>query len=83
MAKPLRTAPSVKEREDPRALEYFNHSLSHMLSLVGSTTVDVGNIAAGAIGTFTVTVTGARADQQQTVQVAGPSIMNTGRVPWG
>mgnify|MGYP001582591042 CR=1 FL=1 len=83
MAKPLRNAPGVKEREDPRALEYFHHSLGHMLSLVGTTTVDVGNIVAGAIGTFTVTVTGARADQQQTVQVAGPSTMNTGLVLWG
>jgi hypothetical protein len=83
MAKPLRSSPSVKEREDPRANEYFNNAIAHMLGLVGTTTVDVANINAGAIGTFTVTVTDARPDQQQTVQVAVPSTFNTGLVPWG
>jgi len=83
MAKPLRSSPSVKERDDPRANEYFNNATANFLGMVGTVTVDVGNILAGAIGTFTVTVTEARPDQQQTVQVAVPSTFNTGLVPWG
>lgn len=83
MAKPLRSSPSVKEREDPRANEYFNNAIANCLGMVGKTTVDVGNIVAGGIGTFTVTVPDARPDQQHTVQVGVPSTFNTGLVPWG
>lgn len=83
MAKPLRSSPSVKERDDPRANEYFNNAIAHFMGMVGTVTVDVGNIVAGGIGTFTVSVPGARPDKQQTVQVAVPSTFNTGLVPWG
>lgn len=83
MAIPLRRPPGVKELEDPRAEEYFKQSAYGLLSLVGSTTVDVGNIAAGAIATVSITVPGARADMGQTVHVGLPSTVSTGLVPWG
>ena len=82
MARPLRSSPSVKEREDPRANEYFNNAIARFLGMVGTRTIDVGNIAAGAIGSFTMTVPGCRADHQQTVQLGLPSAFNTGLVPW-
>lgn len=83
MARPIRSSPSVKERDDPRANEYFNNAIAHFLGMVGTRTLDVGNISAGAVSTFTVTVPDARPDRQQTVQVGVPSTFNTGLVPWG
>ena len=83
MAKKLRPSPGVSEADDARAKEYFENDVEKFLSMVGSTTVDVANILAGAIGSFTVTVTGARPDMQQTVQVGLPSAINTGLIIWG
>lgn len=82
MAKRIRQAPSISENKDPRALEYFHNDLEKFLSLVGETTVNVGSIAAGAIGTVTITVKGCLANKQQTVQIGLPSAVNTGLVPW-
>ena len=82
MAKPLRTPPAVSENQDFRALEYFHQDLFSMLHLVGSVTVTVGSISSGAIGTVSIPVPGARADQGHTVQVGLPSNVNTGLVPW-
>jgi len=83
MATRIRPSPSVSENKDPRALEYFLNAVESMLKMVGSVTVDVGSIAAGAIGSATITVTGARADVGQTVQVGLPSALSTGLMPWG
>jgi len=83
MAKKLRQPPSVSERLTPRGQEYFFADLSALLGLVGERTTDVGSIAAGAIGSFTVAVTGARPDVGMTVQVGVPSAINTGLVAWG
>ena len=83
MARVLRSSPGVTEGDDPRSREYFENDVGKFLSMVGRTTVDVGNIVAGAIGTVTVTVAGARPDAQQTVQVGLPSAVNTGLVVWG
>lgn len=73
MAKPVRKTPSVSESKDFRAREYFDNSVESMLKIVGETTVDVGPIAAGGYGMFTVSVPGAKANQGQTVQVGLPS----------
>jgi hypothetical protein len=83
MAKPCRTSPTVKERDDPRAEEYFRNSVARNLSMVGTRTLALNPIGAGGIGTFTVTVKGARPNQQQTVQIGVSSTFNTGLVPWG
>jgi hypothetical protein len=83
MAKALRRPPSVAEADQFRAREYFDKALYDLLSLVGTTTVDVGSIAAGGIGTFTVSVDGAKANAGQGVVVGVPSAFNTGLVPWG
>ena len=83
MAKAVRRPPAVAEAQQPRAREYFEQSVHDLLSKVGTTTTDVANIAAGAIGTVTITVKGARADEGQGVVVGLPSTFNTGLVPWG
>lgn len=82
MARRLTAPPGVSDAKNFRAREAFDKSLEDILKLVGSTVVDVGSIAAGAIGTVTVTVTGARADMGMTVQVGLPSTISTGLVPW-
>ncbi len=80
MALVLRTPPGVAEADDPRALEYFHRALHDMLRLIGTTTVDMGSISAGGIATFTITVTGARVGQNQTVQVTPPAAIEAGLV---
>lgn len=82
MAKKIRQAQSISENKDFRAPEYFLNEVEKFLSLVGTRTIDVGSIASGAIGTFTITVKGCLADKQQTVQLGLPSAFNTGLVPW-
>lgn len=82
MAKRIRRAPGVSEAKDFRAREAFDHAIEDQLKLVGSRTYDVPSIASGAKETFTVTVTGCRADEGQTVQIGCPSTMNTSLVPW-
>lgn len=83
MAQKVRQFPSTAEPDDFRALEYFHLDVERALKLVGTATATVGSITAGAVGTVTVEVLGARPDEQQTVQVGLPSGINTGLVPWG
>lgn len=78
MAKSVRRPPGPADDKNSRAQEYFFHEVYCTLSLVGTTTVDVGSISAGAIGTFTITVTGALADMQQTVHLGAPSAIESG-----
>ena len=83
MAKRIRRVPAVSEAKDFRAREAFDRDLEDMLKLVGTRTYDVGSISAGSKATFTITVTGCRADEGQTVQVGLPSAFNASLVPWG
>jgi hypothetical protein len=83
MAQRLTAPPGVSDMQNFRAREAFDQALEAHGKLVGSTTVDVASIAAGAIGTVTITVTGARADMGMTVAVGLPSTISTGLVPWG
>ena len=83
MAQRLIAPPGVSDLKNPRAREAFDQALEAAGKLVNSTTVDVGSIAAGGIGTFTVSVPGVRADHGQFVGVGLPSAINTGLVPWG
>lgn len=83
MAKPLRRPPGTKELVDPRSIEYWRQAIFDQLSLVATRTVDVANIAAGATGSFTVTVSGVRADEGMQVIVGLPSAINTGLMVWG
>ena len=83
MAKRLRRAPAVSERNDFRARELFDLEIEEQLKLVGTRTIDVPSIASGAIETFTITVSGCKADQGQTVQVGLPSGFNTNLTPYG
>ena len=83
MAKPLSSPPGVSDSKNFRALEAWMQNVFALLSKVGSVTTDVGSIVAGAIGSVTITVPGARADVGMTVQVGLPSTVSTGLVPWG
>jgi hypothetical protein len=58
-------------------LEWLEEVHRH-LNLVGSATVDVGNITAGTIQTFTITVTGATPDEGMAVALAAPSAIESG-----
>jgi hypothetical protein len=83
MARVCRKAPGVSEDKTFRAREAFDNDVEAILRLAAQTTVNVGSISAGAVGTFTVLVAGARADKGMTVQVGVPSNFNTGLTPWG
>src|SRR5690348_14212847 len=83
MARPVRTSPNVKERDDPRAQEYWQNNVSLHLRLVGTRTYDVPIMVAGGVQTFTVSVEGVRPNMQQTVQIGVPSNWNIGVVPYG
>ena len=83
MAVKVRQPQTVSEKDNFRAAEAFDNSVESILKLVGSATATVGSIASGAIGTVTIPVTGAKADQGMTVQVGLPSGMSTGLIPWG
>lgn len=83
MSKAVRQPPSVSEQKDFRALESFHQSLEAQLKLVGSTTVDLASLAAGATDTVTVTVQGARPNVGQTVQVGVSTTLNTDLLLWG
>lgn len=83
MAVRLIAPPGVSDNKNFRARESFDQAIEAQLKLVGSTTVDVANIASGASGSFTVAVTGAKAGKGQTVQIGLPATFNTGLVPWG
>jgi hypothetical protein len=80
MAVAIRRPPSQAEAQDFRAREYYDQAIHDQLSLVGTATVDLGSIGAGGVATFTITVTGARADQQQQVALGPPSAIEAGLV---
>lgn len=75
-----RKPPSASEVQDFRAKERFDDDTHRLLSLVGSVTVDMGSISAGAIATFTITVNGALVDTQHAVCLAPPSAIEAGLV---
>jgi len=83
MAQRLIAPPGISDLKNFRAREAFDQAIEAHGKLVGSTTVDVASIAAGAIGTVTIPVVGVRADRGQTVAVGLPSTISTGLVPWG
>ena len=80
MAIPIRKPPGPADQQNARAQEYFQQDVYQALRLVGTTTVDLGSISAGAVTTLTITVTGARIGKAQTVQVAAPSAIEAGLV---
>ena len=73
-----RKPPGPSDVKDFRARERFDQDTYSLLSLAGSVSVDVANIAAGAIASFTIPVKGARADQKQAVSLAAPSAIEAG-----
>ena len=78
MAKAVRKPPGPADNRDPRAREYFDAELYDQHRLVGTRTIDLASIASGAQSSFTITVNGAKADKQQTVEYGLPSNWNTG-----
>ena|SRR5215472_7233735 len=83
MAKPVRSSPSVKEGDDWRANENWRNSVTRSLSLVGTRNPGIFTIAPGGRQIFTIPVTGCRAGEQQTVQLALPVSFNVGLIPVG
>lgn len=78
MAQRIRRPPGVVEQHDPRAVEYWRQDIENALKRVGTRTIDLGSIGAGAISTFTITITGALAGEQQTVLVTPPAAIEAG-----
>ena len=76
MAKQVRVPPNLSQ--NPRDLEAFFTDIHDQHKLVGVRTFDLPNILAGTQTTFTITVNGAKADKQQTVEWGLPSNWNTG-----
>lgn len=72
----LREPPASNDRDDIR----FMQQLYDFFRLVGTRTIDLGSIAAGAVSTFTITVTGAKSGENQTVQIAAPAALDAGLV---
>lgn len=72
-----RRPPGPADIQDFRARERFDEDTFRCLSLVGKVQVNVGNITAGTVATFTIPVNGAVADQQQTVVVTPPSAIES------
>ena len=67
------------DKPDIRQLDYWRQTLYSLFALVGTNaTVAPGLIGAGAIATFTITVTGCLKDQGQTVELAAPSAIEAG-----
>lgn len=64
--------------DDPEDLADFREQIERQLNLVGSRTVDLGVLADGTVGTFTVPVIGCRVNHAQAVAVAAPSTFNAG-----
>ena len=83
MAVRLVAPPGVSDIKNFRARESFDQAIEAQLKLVGTVTVNVGNIAAGATGSFTVPVGGAMAGKGHTVQVGVSATFNPGLIPWG
>jgi len=65
---------------DKRQLAQWREQLYRMFNYVGSVTGSPGLIAAGAVGTLTVSVIGCFADQNQTVDIGAPSAIDAGLV---
>lgn len=69
------------DKPDVKQVDYWRERLYTTFSLVGTNAaVAPGLIAGGAIGTFTITVTGCLANQGQTVELAAPSAIEAGLV---
>lgn len=83
MAKPVRKPPGVADHANPRDLEAFFQELYDQHKLVGTRTFDLPNLTAGAQTTFTITVNGAKAGKQQTVDIGLPETWNTGLSAYG
>lgn len=75
-----RRPPGANDAKDFRARERFDDDTYRTLALVGSVTVDLANITAGTVATFTIPVNGALANAQQTVALAPPSAIEAGLV---
>lgn len=73
MAKPVRKPPSPSDYQDPRSREYFDSDLHEQHRLVGSVTVDLASLNAGAVGSVVIPVNGALKDKGQTVEYGLPS----------
>lgn len=76
MPQQVRQPPGPSENRDSRALEYFFKDLHDQHRRVGSRTIDLGSISAGAVTTFTVTVSDARPNMGQQVMLGPPSSIN-------
>jgi hypothetical protein len=69
--------PRPPRGNDPDDLADFLEQVERQLTLVGSRTLDVGSILAGAVGTFTIPVIGCKVNQDQTVAISAPSALAT------
>lgn len=78
MAIIVRQPPSVSDSNNFRAREEFDRQLWEQHKLAGTRTIDLPSVSSGAQTSFTVTVPGARANKQQTVEYGLPSAWNTG-----
>lgn len=63
-------------KADYREIRQFTEDIHRCLRLVGSTTVNVGNITAGSYESFTITVEGAKAGM--TVELGPPAAIEAG-----
>jgi hypothetical protein len=77
MAQQIRKPPGPSDKLNPRSLEAFFDDLYRQHVLVGTRTFDLPSINSNAQTTFTITVHGAKADKQQTVEYGLPSTWNT------
>lgn len=66
--------------KDPADWSDWTEQVEQQLMLVGSRTIDVGNITAGTVSTFTVTVTGCKVNQGQSVVLSPPSAIEANLV---
>lgn len=62
--------------DNPDDLQDFYEQIERHLTLVGTVTVDVANITAGTVATFTIPVAGCRVNKQQSVILAPPSAID-------
>ncbi len=76
----VRTEGAKTPGENQREIVQWREQLYRMFNFVGSVTGTPGLIAAGAVGTLTVTVKGVFADKQQAVCIAPPSTIDAGLV---
>ena len=73
-----RKPPGPSDEKDFRARERFDQDTFSILRLAGTVQINVANITAGSIATFTIPVMGAKADEQQAVALAPPSAIEAG-----